>query len=214
MASRGEAPYGRWAVTIPPVVARSAELFRSFPAEWALCGGWAVDAWLGRVSRDHADVDLTVWHDDQRVVYDTFRDGWLLNGHDPDDDDGIAPWTGRVLGLPAHIHAYSDDGDNLDIQLNRRVQGSWVLSADAGMTLPVERCIAVSPWGLPTVIPPVVLFYKASETLRPHDRADFGLLAPLLSPEDRSWLREAIAALAPGHDWLTSLSDQVAPTHW
>jgi hypothetical protein len=64
---------------------------RDFRSSWALCGGWAVDAWLGRQTRDHLDVDLTVFHDEQSVVYDYFTDRWLLNGHDDEDEDTGAP---------------------------------------------------------------------------------------------------------------------------
>ena len=80
----------------------------AFPAPWALCGGWAIDAWLGRQTRDHGDVDICVFIQDQRALFDHLA-GWQLIGHDNHvDDDSSEPWDGRQLCHPAHIHARSD----------------------------------------------------------------------------------------------------------
>jgi hypothetical protein len=47
----------------------------SFPAPWALCGGWAIDAWLGRQTREHGDVDVSVFLQDQRALFEHLRAG-------------------------------------------------------------------------------------------------------------------------------------------
>ena len=191
---------------VPEELARVADLMSDYDRSWALCGGWSIDAWLGRTTRRHEDVDLSVFHDEQHAVFEYFTDGWLLNGHDRhDDDDGTDPWTGRTLGFPAHIHAYGD-GYNLDIQLDRRSGDQWLFSRRAGLTLPIEQCIIPSPWGLPTLTPEAVLFYKGIGFLRPHDEADFRLLAPELSMGQRRWLHDALVALRPGHEWLSVLA--------
>ena len=186
-------------------VARVATLMSEFPCSWALCGGWSVDAWLGRRTRDHCDVDLTIFHDDQRAIFEFFTTGWLLNGHDEADEDGKAPWSGRRLGFPSHIHAYFGDEFNLDIQLNRRDGADWVFSTKADLRLPISRCIVTSPWGIPTLAPEAIVFYKAIGFVRPHDEVDFVALAPTLTADQREWLLEALAALRPEHQWLAQL---------
>ncbi len=57
--------------------------------------------------------------------------------------------------------------------------------------------------GLPTVVPDVLLFFKALE-LRRRDRVDFSALLPLLSEGQRDWLREALARV--GRPWLPQLA--------
>ena len=188
----------------PEPVARAADVMQHFPAPWAICGGWAVDAWLGDVTRDHGDVDLTVFGEDQSVIR-SHLDGWLLNGHDRHDDDGTGPWDGRALVLPAHVHAYADDGFELDIQLNRRSGSDWVFSRRAGLVAPIDWYLRTSGWGVPTLAPEAVLFYKARGSPRPRDEADFALLVQTLDGSGRAWLRDAIGALWPDHGWLGAL---------
>src|SRR5688572_10736449 len=112
--------------TIPQPLPEVAELMSAFDRTWVLCGGWAVDAWVGRQTREHDDLDLAIFHDDQLALRDYLTDGWLLNGHDEHDDSGTQPWNGRRLGFPAHIHARTD-AFNLDFQLELRDGDDWVL---------------------------------------------------------------------------------------
>ena len=189
----------------------------AFRAPWALCGGWAIDAWLGRHTRDHVDVDIAVFIQDQQALLDHLA-GWQLVAHDADVDDGTAePWHGRPLNVPGHLHgrlnageglpdrvdAASQQGFSLDILLNDRSGDDWILSHQPRISRPLRNGVQQSPWGLPTVIPEVLLFFKASE-LRRRDKLDFLALLPHLTPEQRDWLRSAISLV--GHPWLSQLS--------
>src|SRR5947209_1647367 len=89
----------------PEVVSHVAGLMSTFLAGWFLCGGWAVDAWLGREARPHGDIDVSVFRDDLPAVFRHFS-GWDLIAHDPLVADATTePWNGRMLEVPAHIHA-------------------------------------------------------------------------------------------------------------
>ena len=203
---------------VPEPVARVADLMSTFRGTWSLCGGWAVDAWLGRLSRDHVDVDIAVFQDDHRALFEHLA-GWQLVAHDTQVDGGTAePWNGRPLVLPAHVHARSGEaglplpdrvdnaagqGFGLDIQLNERSGDDWIFSREPRVAMPLQRAVRQSDWGLPTLVPEVLLFYKASG-LRRRDKLDFAALLPHLTDEQRYWLREAISLV--GHPWLTQLS--------
>ena len=190
----------------------------TFGATWCLCGGWAVDAWLGRLSRDHVDVDIAVFLEDQRAFFEHMA-GWQLVAHDTQVDGGTAePWNGRPLVLPAHIHARSPEaglplpnrvdnaagqGFGLDVQINERSGDDWIMSREPRISLPLDDAVRQSSWGVPTVVPEVLLFYKASG-LRRRDKLDFLALLPHLTQEQSDWLRSAISLI--GHPWLSQLS--------
>lgn len=190
--------------TTPQPLREVAEVMTDFDRTWVLCGGWAVDSWVGRQTREHVDVDLAVFHDDQVALRDYLADGWLLNGHDELDDSGTEQWTGRRLGFPSHVHARTD-AFNLDFQLELRDGDDWVLREHPRLALPLARIVRPSPWGLPTLAPEAVLLYKAAGEIRPHDQADFDALLPMLDRGQRGWLQDAIVPHGPAHPWLDAL---------
>lgn len=191
----------------------------AFDAPWALCGGWAVDLWLGGAqSRRHGDLDITVFEPDQRAIFDHLA-GWSLVAHDPAvDQDTQAAWDGRRLDLPAHVHAKGPEEFDLELIFNRDGRGSWVLNSEPALALPLERAIQPFAGGVPLAAPEVLLFYKsrichgcpgcsAPNRLRRRDEADFRALTPRLARGQRRWLREALALCEPGHPWLPLLAD-------
>jgi Aminoglycoside-2''-adenylyltransferase len=199
---------------VPEPLARVADLMSTFDGIWYVCGGWAVDAWLGRQTRDHDDVDIVVFQDDLDALLAHLA-GWQLNAHDSLTPDSVEQWDGRRLHLPAHIHARLG-GSNLDIQVNERSGNDWLLSREPRIALDLRRSAAKSAWGLPTLFPEVILFFKATAYFgieglwgRPPDAADFLGLLPVLGTKQRGWLRDAISLAQPGHPWLSQLSPQI-----
>jgi hypothetical protein len=204
--------------SVPEAVAYVRDLLVGFDAPWFLCGGWAADAWLGRQTRDHGDVDITLFHHDQHAIFEHFS-GWALVAHDPDvPDDTTEPWNGRHLDLPAHIHvptlgsplasssAVTHSAFEFELMLNAVSGGRCVLDADLNVTVPLERCLQPSPWGLPTAAAEVVVFFKAGgDLMRDRDEQDFLALLPTLSEAQRSWLRVSLGKLRSDHPWLPHL---------
>lgn len=201
---------------IPEPVTPIVELMSAFPAPWALCGGWATDSWLGHQTRDHADVDISVSIQDQRAIFEHLT-GWQLVAHDPFvRGDTHQLWDGRPLGLPGHIHGRLDVGEplpervdlapqqgfTLDIQLSERSGDDWILWQEPRISVSLQNAVQQSPWGLQTVVPVVLLFFKARE-LRRRDKQDFRALLPLLTRRQRDWLRNAISLA--GHPWISEL---------
>lgn len=189
----------------PEILTRVGELMAAYPRPWLLCGGWAVDAWLGRQTRDHLDVDIAVFQDDLQVLFE-YLAGWHVVGHDPHvPDDTKELWNGRHLDLPGHIHANTAamNGIELDIQVNERAGADWVLGP--GLTTPLVTD-ATAAWRLPTVAPEVILFYKSGmgpEPSRDRDEQDFHALAASLTAAQRSWLRKALPGAHPWQERLT-----------
>ena len=71
------------------------------------------------------------------------------------------------------------------------------------MSVPLTHAVRTSPWGVPTVAPEVLLFFK-SRDLRRRDKLDFAALLPQLTAEERAWLHDAVSRL--GHPWVSELA--------
>jgi len=62
-------------------LAAIANLDRSlgeYDIEYWLFGGWAVDFWVGSVSRDHDDIDVAAWQSDKHAVKGSFAQQWVV----------------------------------------------------------------------------------------------------------------------------------------
>lgn len=202
-------------IRVPEHVTHIIETMSGFTAPWALGGGWAVDNWLGEVTREHVDVDIIVFGDDHQALFEHLT-GWQLAHHHKLPDDGNEIWQGQRLYMPNHIHGrvecgeplpeegalWQEQGWCLDVMFNERAGNEWVMMREPLVSLAVDRCFRATALA-PTVTPEVLLFFKALD-MRSHDRADFERLSPLLDTEGRDWLRDALTRV--GHPWLPRLS--------
>lgn len=54
-------------------------LLSGLNCQWFVCGGWAIDLFLNRVTREHKDVDIAIARRDQFEMRDYLkRRGWKL----------------------------------------------------------------------------------------------------------------------------------------
>jgi Aminoglycoside-2''-adenylyltransferase len=91
-----------------------------------LFGGWAVDFYVGSVTRPHDDVDLAVWVGDApRIAELLVADGWQ---HAPEEDeDGGTCYERERVRLELTYLDRDDDG-NVFIPLQDR-RASWAADA-------------------------------------------------------------------------------------
>lgn len=72
------------------------------------------------------------------------------------------------------------------------------------MTLPLDGATWVDGEGIRYIDPEILLLFKARQA-RPKDEADFGAIEPRLDEGQRTWLRDTLAQVHPGHAWLARL---------
>jgi len=177
--------HGPWA---PLAVTEVVELFGRAQLRWWVAGGRAIDPFLGRETRPHADTDVQVLRRDQLVVQAHLA-GWDLLAADP--PGALRPWApGEVLA--EHVHDVwcrrGRDGPwALQLMLTSEADGRWVFRREPRIAWPIERLGRRTADGVPYVAPEVRLPYKA-RALLPKDEADFGAALPLLGAEARRWL--------------------------
>ncbi len=187
-------------------VTEICEMFRGLAAPWAVCGGWAIELWLGRPVRGHGDVDVAVFRRDQDLVRAHLEGrGWRLAVA---RDGREEPWArGIRLELPDHAVwcRHADDPDRrFEVLLNERTEDEFIFRRDPAIRMPIDRAMRETGSGVPVLAPAIVLLYK-SKRPGPADEADFAAAIGSLEDDDRVRLRRGLLRLSPDHPWLGRL---------
>ncbi|HEX6985107.1 MAG TPA: hypothetical protein VF170_07000 [Planctomycetaceae bacterium] len=180
-------------------------LMTGFGAPWGVAGGWAIDLFLGRMTRPHRDMELAIFRPDQSLLR-RHLPGWrfekVVGGR-------REPWSSEeILSLPVHeLHARSAAEPTCEVEflLNERDADDWVFRRNPAVVLPLERAFLRSACGLPALAPEIVLLFKAKSP-RPKDEADFRSACGVMSPASRRWLRAALGVCHPDHPWLGAIA--------
>lgn len=191
--------------TEPLSVADTAALFADVDAPWWIGGGWAVDLFLGRKTREHGDVDVCMLRRDQRVVHQVL-DGWSVELADPPGQ--FRPWrSDEHLELSQDniwARRTTDDPYSVWILLNESEGDDWIYHRDPRIRRPIAGVVERGPEGYPYLAPEVALLLKSPKP-RDKDVADFEAALPELEEARRTWLASCLAIVTPGHEWIERL---------
>lgn len=194
---------GPWAPLSPK---QAAGVFSGIDARWWVAGGWAIDLLVGRQTRPHADLDILILRSDQPAFRSHLHD-WDLHAADP--PGSLRPWPmGEILPIPVHDVWCRRDGSapwSFQFMIDDVEGHEWLFRRDNSIRRPVATLSSrASRPGLAVLAPEVQLLYK-SKGLRDKDNADFDTALPYLSLNEREWLRDALIATRPDHEWLARL---------
>ncbi|GCD92332.1 nucleotidyltransferase domain-containing protein [Nocardioides sp. LS1] len=191
--------YGPWDCLDPAGV---AEFFDGFERPWWIVGGWSIEAFTG-APREHEDVDVSILVRDVAALREHVGDRWQLwniaNG-------ALRPLTDRwpdLMDPESQVWVRRDATSPwvMDLPVTPDRDGLWSNKKLPGHVLPVEEATYVAGDGIRYLNPEIALMYKA-RLQRAKDRRDLEVTWPLLAPEARAWLRDAVGRLHPDHPWL------------
>lgn len=182
---------------------RIQSLLSGFQYPWFIAGGWAIDLYIGRETREHSDIEIAIFREDQLRLKE-FLAGWNLCKV---DHHKISLWDGGFLKLPIHeIHACKrESGDVLEILLNEADSREWIFRRDSRIKQPKHAIWCHAESGFPILNPEIVLLYKTKNT-RDKDTLDFLNVKDFLNDNQKTWLRKAIELQDSKHEWLEYLS--------
>lgn len=193
---------------------RAVEMMAGFAGPWWVAGGWALDLFLGRKTRPHADLELSVLAADQAVLFEHLA-GWDLRLAAPGaslpawDGSRIRPpfhqvWARRGPGRPSDAEEFAADPTMLGFLLEQGTRDRWVFRRHPVISRPLDQVGATTVDGVGFVRPEVALLFKAKAP-RFKDQRDFDRILPRLDRAARSWLASALAQAYPGHAWQKRL---------
>src|SRR4051812_12031153 len=181
----------------------AATVMVGFERPWCIAGGWAIDLAVGRATREHQDVEIAIFREDQHRLRDYLNDwDWSVAVNHQ-----LVPWSDAdTINPPLHeLHATSAHGVKLEFLLNERDAIDWIYRRNRSIRRSIEKAIRRGREGIPVLASEIVLLYKSKNT-RPADELDFRVTSEMLDEESRAWLIEALATTSPGHAWLKMLS--------
>jgi hypothetical protein len=202
-------PLGRWQPWNPH---EAVTFFAALHVPWWIAGGWAIDLFLGRQTREHEDIDILILRRDQQAVRPLLGT-WDVQAALPPPRDEVwpfRPWhLGEVLAETIHdIWCRPDSTQPWTIQLmvaDTRDE-LWLFRRMPTICRSVATIGAITPEGIPYLAPEIQMLYKAKGR-RPKDDADFMQVLPVLDRERRNWLRDSLTRAHPHHPWLDHLMD-------
>lgn len=199
---------GRWQPWNPQ---EAAAFFAALSVPWWIAGGWAIDLFLGRQTREHDDLDVQILRRDQLAVR-TLLGTWDVQAalQPPRDETWpFRPWLlGERFDPTIHDIWCRPDASQpwvFQLMIADARDEWWIFRRMPTIQRPLANLGNVTEEGIPYVAPEVQLLYKA-KNLRPKDEADFMHALPELSQEQRTWLREALSQSDRSHPWLVHLT--------
>lgn len=186
----------------PWTPAEVAARVRGVPARWYVLGGWAIDLFLDRQTREHADLEIGVRHEDFPAV------GSALDAYELVVVGDGAAWPVTASTLHTHRQTWVREPGGpwrLDVVRERWDGDVWIYLRDDRVRRSAPSALAETTDGIPFLQPEIVLLFKAKAT-RPKDEADLEALLPHLEADRRSWLVDALRLTHPGHPWIERLA--------
>jgi hypothetical protein len=179
--------------------------FEGFDRPWWLVGGWAVEAFTG-APREHEDIDVSLLACDVPALREFVGDRWHLWTI---ADGRLGPMTAQYPDLPAPdaqiwVRREATSPWVMDVPVTPDVEGLWQNKRLPDHVAALDEVTWLTDDGVRVLDPEIVLLFKARLD-RTKDRRDLARALPLLTEDQRTWLRDGVRRLWPEHPWLPLL---------
>ena len=196
--------------------------------DYAICGGYAIDLFVGHKTRPHKDLDVSVyWENRDTLVQYMLDNEWDI--YEPcgcehlhkissiTDQKRVKSniWCVRP-GNPHYIFsdhennmfAVDFDGaeqtelDFIEFLFNNRKEGFILYARNDAVKLNMNNAI-LEKNGIPFLAPELVLLYKSTAVNNPDYQLDFDNAMLKMNNDQQEWVRESLVSIFPnGHKWL------------
>jgi hypothetical protein len=189
-----------WDAWRPSVLARRVA---GVDVTWCVAGGWALDLFLGRQTREHRDLEIAVPDDRFADIARRFPDcEFHVAG-----DGQVVPLSDEAMR--AHHQTWARERATgawrFDVFREPHEGDIWIFRRDARIRCPYAQIIEHDADGIPYLAPEVVLLFKA-KAARDKDQLDLQAVLPLLGTDRRAWLQDALDLIHPNHEWRAFVS--------
>jgi hypothetical protein len=214
------------------IISKAKILFDNAGFEWSICGGGAIDMYIGQETRTHKDLDIAVyWEDRNTIITFMLNAGWRVfeacgGGEIHELFTNISLMKRNLFCFTSretrcHLELIEDnkyrftfanqeqnDFNYVEFLFNLRDNDYFYYSGNSNIKRSVDKSITIRN-GFSLLSPEIVLLYKSTyldgNDSKNHHH-DFNLSLSYLDYEQRLWLKKALEVVhLNNHQWLLRL---------
>ena len=172
---------------IPFTINELKEIFQECPARWWLAGGYALDCYLGKTTREHEDMDIIVLRDDQLVIQEYLHNFDLFIAHKT-----LRKWyKGDIVDSPIQdiwVREKSTNSFKLQIMMVDNDEEKILFKHKSSITFSLLD-FGFSKCDMQIIKPEIQLLYKFwNKEYREKDILDLIFVLPKLARVEIDWL--------------------------
>ncbi|WP_268618517.1 nucleotidyltransferase domain-containing protein [Paenibacillus alginolyticus] len=178
---------------------------KNFQMPWFISGGWVIDIALGKVTREHDDLDICIYREDANEALRYFED-WEIKVAVPGENRLVGFEQIGDLSLPRYCLHLFRDKDFVEILLTERVEDKVLFRKNKNITMPINEFALKDCEGRPFVNPVWQLLFKSLNP-REKDIEDFNNYVINMNDQQKLWLADGLRIMKPDSVWLEKLVD-------
>ncbi|MFA9557617.1 nucleotidyltransferase domain-containing protein [Evansella sp. AB-rgal1] len=189
----------------PLSVREIQNIFKGIPVEWWIAGGWAIDLFLGEITREHEDIDVVILRKDHLTIQKHLEEEWDLYKAVKGE---LITWKKNETLLSSYDNIWvKKKGSStwaFQVMIFDTDENKWVYKRKKTIKLPLEEIGLQTTTSVPYLRPEIQLLYKGGSSLiREKDHYDLHSVLPKLCISKWRWLRDSLNDQFPeGHEWM------------
>jgi len=160
---------------------------------WFIAGGWAIDLFLNKETREHEDIEIGIYRKNQMQLYRYFgkQKKYYIDNTSRIGKEERREWNKEYLRLPIYEVYVEYEGLEIKVVLNEKDEDNWIYRINEKIRLNEEKAILYNENEIPYLCPEIVLFHK-SKYMRDKDIADISNASKKMDGSQKKWLMDSI----------------------
>lgn len=211
------------------LIEEAVELLNDLNIEYAICGGFAIDLFLGYESRKHGDIDIMAyWNDRNTIILSMQSKGYhvyeMLGGgrahHITDINNQqykkknifcstsdcelvhLMPTEEKDIYSIDFYHIGQTKLNFLEFLFNDKDENCFLYARNNSIKRDMNKAILQNE-NISYLSPELLILYKSTDTEREGYQQDFELANSKMNTEQKEWLHNSLKIMYPeGHKWM------------
>lgn len=189
-----------------PQLDKIHRIMNGFKYPWFIGGGWSIDLEVGRVTRNHEDMDICIFREHAEEVLAYFSD-WQIEVAIPKENRLEPVRSADDLCPPRYGLHLTKNEEFIEVLLTDKQDGEILFRRDPDIRMSIQDAIRTDQSGRKYIAPELQLLYKAKEK-RDKDQHDFSVAMLEFSDQQKDWLLKALMKHHPTSSWISNLNNQ------